>query len=276
MQLDFCTKAESLKRFNSNFKNDPHVLFPKAVNGFAAQPDVLVETFVEGMPVLQFAQKYSGDKALLHEMCLIGIQTVCRMIFYHNFIHADLHPGNIFASVSDGVPKFILVDVGMITEFTDSEHEILVDILANFIRRNGRRAAELMLLDSERRMMYSNEQAVNAEKFIATIENLTETDRHMNFFENIGGYILYICEAAATHHVMLNQGFASIALAVKVQEGVAISLDPNAKVWETANPIIVRAEFRRRITRFFNRLSDEISNFEWRQVLQESGMSLSD
>eukprot|EP00590_Aulacoseira_subarctica_P006924 CAMPEP_0172418368 /NCGR_PEP_ID=MMETSP1064-20121228/4876_1 /TAXON_ID=202472 /ORGANISM="Aulacoseira subarctica , Strain CCAP 1002/5" /LENGTH=409 /DNA_ID=CAMNT_0013157281 /DNA_START=40 /DNA_END=1269 /DNA_ORIENTATION=+ len=273
VQLDFRKEAENLERFNVNFKNDPHVVFPKSVKGFIAHPDVLVETFVKGIPISKFAVEHKSDTALLHKMCEIGIDTVCRMIFYHNFVHSDLHPGNILASLSDdGVPRFVLLDVGMVTEFKDADHDNIIDILANIVRRNGRKAAELMIQDSEKKMspFLSNKLAVlNREEFINKITYLTDQDRDMSFFENIGGYILYICEAAATHHVRLNEAFASIALAVKVQEGVALSLDPKCHVWETANPIIVRAEMKRRFNRFFSRISDEILTFKFRNMLQE-------
>ncbi len=187
IQLDFRKESENLERFNANFRNDPHVVFPKSVKGFDAHPDVLVETYVEGMPISKFMREHGENKALLHKMCIIGIETVCRMIFYHNFVHADLHPGNILASVSeDGVPKFILLDVGMITEFKDEDYDNLIDILASFIRRNGRRAAELMIQDSEKKMSSNqlNEQAViNREKFISKIQYLTDSDRDISFME---------------------------------------------------------------------------------------------
>lgn len=277
VQLDFRKEAENLERFNANFKNDPHVVFPKSVKGFNPHPDVLVETYLEGMSISKFIQEHGQNKALLHKMCQIGVETVCQMIFYHNFVHADLHPGNILASLSDdGVPKFILLDVGMITEFKDEDYDNLIDILASFIRRNGRRAAELMIQDSEKKLsgiQLSEQAVINREKFISKIQYLTDTDRDISFFENIGGYILYICDAAATHHVRLNEAFASMALAIKVQEGVAISLDPLCHVWETANPIIVRAETRRRFNRMIRHVFDEISNFNVRNILQENSIN---
>ena len=44
--------------------------------------------------------------------------------------------------------------------------------------------------------------------------------------ENWGAYISYICGAASKHHVMTNPAFVSASLAVKVQEGIALALDP--------------------------------------------------
>ena len=39
-----------------------------------------------------------------------------------------------------------------------------------------------------------------------------------------------ICNAASTHKIMMNQVFVSIALTVRVMEGVAFALNPTAEV----------------------------------------------
>jgi hypothetical protein len=44
--------------------------------------------------------------------------------------------------------------------------------------------------------------------------------------------------------VMLNQAFISSALAVKVQEGIALALDPSIEIWRVAIPIILEGERR--------------------------------
>jgi hypothetical protein len=59
----------------------------KLVPGYEAHPDVLVETFCEGIPVAKWAKKNAGNQEKLSSMCKIGIRTVCKMIFDHNFIH---------------------------------------------------------------------------------------------------------------------------------------------------------------------------------------------
>ena len=64
--------------------------------------------------------------------------------------------------------------------------------------------------------------------------------------QHLGTYITQICDAASTHHVMLNQAFISAALAVKVQEGIALAMDPTIEIWRIAIPIILEGERRYR------------------------------
>lgn len=64
--------------------------------------------------------------------------------------------------------------------------------------------------------------------------------------KHLGTYITQICNSASTHHVMLNQAFISAALAVKIQEGAALALDPSIEIWRIAIPIILEGERRHR------------------------------
>jgi aarF domain-containing kinase len=218
------------------------VLFAQLVEGYhKPTKDVLIETFCDGVPILQFARDNQDDPVLLQKICRIGIRAICKMIFEDNFLHGmydasliihdllllsnnniiagDLHPGNVFISPKDH--KIIVLDVGMVTEYTDSDHRLIVDVLTSFIRKDGRRAGRLMIDDSNLRN--SGDQAEAEELYIDKIEALTIRANSKDYLmEHLGTYISYICEAAATHHVMMNQSFVSAALAVKIQEGIAL------------------------------------------------------
>ena len=86
-QLDLKNEASHLVRFNENFEGDETVVFPKLVPGFDPTTNVLVETFCEGVPVLQFARENREDGEKLYNMCVAAIKAVCKMIFLDNFMH---------------------------------------------------------------------------------------------------------------------------------------------------------------------------------------------
>ena len=183
------------------------------------------------------------------------------MIFEDNFVHSDLHPGNIFVT-PDG-EKLVILDAGMVTEHTNEDHELIVSILSSFINNNGKRAGELMIEDSNHKRIQElkDSVAVDEDGYIEKIEQMTKTACEENYaMEHLGTYISNICEAASTHHVMINQSFISICLAVKVQEGVALSLDPKIEIWRIANPIIVRAAFQGRVQKYWEKLGKELEN----------------
>jgi aarF domain-containing kinase len=249
-QLDLRGEAANLERFNKNFAGDPCIVFPELIPGYTASKHVLVETFCPGVPVLQFAREHQDDRALLHNLCKTAVRAVCKMIFLDNFMHGDCHPGNV--RISPDGKKFILLDVGIVVEYTNSDHEMLVDVLAAFIRKEGRRAGRLMIDDSNNRLKVANtgEVALEEEHYIDKIEALTIKASGKDYLmENLGQYISYICDAASTHHVMLNQSFVTASLAVKVEEGIALALDPSMEIWKIATPIIVESESRRTLQR---------------------------
>lgn len=235
LQIDLRNEAQNLERFNENFSGHTHIDFPKLVSEYEPAERVLVETFCEGIPVMQFCREHQNDQELLTKLCKTAIECVCKMIFLDNFVHGtcvydcgvledqgltfpkgDMHPGNIFVS-QDG-KKFILLDLGIVNQYKESDHQVIVDVLAAFIRRQGRIAGRLMIDDSNNRLK-GDASALQEEKYIDKIEALTIKAGNSGYFmESLGSYISYICDAAATHQVLLNPSFVSAALAVKVEE----------------------------------------------------------
>ena len=161
-------------------------------------------------------------------------------ILYYTSTHADLHPGNILVNSNK---QFVLLDAGIVVEHSKRDHRLISDVLAAFIRRAGRRAGERMMEDSNDRLASSGERSVDEEEFLDRIESLTDRAHGKDYFmQHLGTYITFICDSAARHHVMLNQAFISAALAVKVQEGIALALDPTVEVWRLAIPVILEGE----------------------------------
>jgi predicted unusual protein kinase regulating ubiquinone biosynthesis (AarF/ABC1/UbiB family) len=163
----------------------------------------------------------------------------------------DLHPGNVYIS-RDG-EKFILFDVGIVAEYSDEDHKSLVSILTAFIRKQGREAGRLLIDESNSRMRRNaipghqdGLYAVDEERYIDKVELLTIRASSKDYLmEHLGSYISYLCKAASQHHIMMNPSFISAALAVKVQEGIALALDPTVEIWRVATPIIIESERRR-------------------------------
>jgi predicted unusual protein kinase regulating ubiquinone biosynthesis (AarF/ABC1/UbiB family) len=148
--------------------------------------------------------------------------------------------------------KFVLYDVGIVAEYTDKDHQLIVDILTAFIYYDGRKAGRLMIDDWNTRISSTKpeEKAIDEDHYIDAIEKITIAASDENYFmEYLGTYISYFCEMAAKHHVMINPSFISAALAIKVQEGIALALDPTVPIKTVAIPIILKAEGRHKLVR---------------------------
>ncbi|KAI8824406.1 ABC1 family-domain-containing protein [Fimicolochytrium jonesii] len=92
-QLDLRCEAENLNRFTENFRNRPKVSFPSPYMALARRT-VLIERFAHAIPIRKFLDE--GHTPFDHAMAEIGLDSFLRMLVLDNFVHADLHPGNIF------------------------------------------------------------------------------------------------------------------------------------------------------------------------------------
>lgn len=235
-QMDLELEAKHLKRFNRDFANDDNVSFPDPLDELTTS-QVLVETFVEGTPILEYT-KPDVPTETKKKLALLGLETTLKMIFLNDFVHGDLHPGNILISGKYPDLKMHLLDCGLVLEMGPDQHVNLVKVLGAFTRRNGRLAGELLVdLKSE-----TQAGPEDMELFVQGIEQLCILDADQNFIENVGDYITDICFMACKHRVKLEGAFVNASMAVEIMEGIAGALDPSMAVAKVALPLIVKAE----------------------------------
>ncbi|KAI9094373.1 ABC1 family-domain-containing protein [Phlyctochytrium arcticum] len=94
-QLDLRHEARNLERFRSNFKERPRVGFPAPVMPLVRQT-VLIEEFVDAIPIPKFLN--GGHTPFDQALGRISLDFFLHMLIIDNFVHADLHPGNIFVT----------------------------------------------------------------------------------------------------------------------------------------------------------------------------------
>ncbi|KAL4003673.1 ABC1 family protein [Acanthocheilonema viteae] len=95
LQVDLRNEARALKRFGENFDPDKtKVRFPEVV---CYSKDVIIETFENGLYINRLVtdEQLMEQNVLKKKVALIGVRALLKMIFIDNFVHGDLHPGNI-------------------------------------------------------------------------------------------------------------------------------------------------------------------------------------
>ncbi|KAF8445569.1 hypothetical protein L210DRAFT_881161 [Boletus edulis BED1] len=92
-QLDLRNEAENLLTFEHNFasRNVP-VTFPRPLKVFSTS-DILVEEFEHAVPLKLFLK--NGGGPFDEQVATIGLDAFLNMLLLDNFVHSDLHPGNI-------------------------------------------------------------------------------------------------------------------------------------------------------------------------------------
>ncbi|GAA5923471.1 hypothetical protein JCM3775_000398 [Rhodotorula graminis] len=91
-QVDLRIEANNLVTFEKFFMHRPTVSFPRALKQYTA-PRVLVEEFEDAVPLEAFLQ--NGGGAFDHRIANLGLDAFLNMLLIDNFVHSDLHPGNI-------------------------------------------------------------------------------------------------------------------------------------------------------------------------------------
>lgn len=95
LQLDLRIEGMNLAKFRQNFKDRLDIHFPKPYMNFTSR-QVLVEQFIHAIPMARLlALKENFGKNLLKEVSDKGLDAFLKMLLLDNFVHADLHPGNM-------------------------------------------------------------------------------------------------------------------------------------------------------------------------------------
>lgn len=92
LQLDLRIEAANLETFRKNFKDRTTASFPFPYTEFTTR-NVLIEEFAQGIPLAVFME--SGGGIFQNDIANEGLDAFLRMLLLDNFVHADLHPGNI-------------------------------------------------------------------------------------------------------------------------------------------------------------------------------------
>jgi len=246
-QLDLECEARNLRRFRRNFEKDDQVSFPEPIDELTSR-DVLVETFVRGEPILHFMRKDEWhSESDRQTLATIGLRMTMEMIFLHDFVHGDLHPGNILVSRDEkGKLRMNLLDCGLVVEMGEREHKNLVSILGAFIKKDGALAGRLMV-DTAKECQATEE---DVELFCLGMARICIEDEDNNFLEKVGDYLAEICFLACRHKVKLEASFINAALACEIMEGIASSLYPDMLVQHIALPMVFKAELMHGIKGF--------------------------
>jgi len=242
-QLDLTCEARNLIRFTRDFADDEAVVFPQPIIDLSSK-HVLIETFLHGEPILNYITpglgnpKSDSDK---HALAAQGLDMVMKMIFLNDFVHGDLHPGNIMVDrygKNNEKLKLCILDCGLVVEMGEREHKNLVAILGALVKRDGYLAAQLMV-DTAKKCQASVE---DVRLFCEGIQRICSDDQDHNFLEKVADYLAEICFLACKHKVKLEASFINAALACEIMEGIATSLYPTMEVQHIALPMVLKAE----------------------------------
>jgi ubiquinone biosynthesis protein len=223
MQIDLTIEAANNRRFHQNFAGDKDVLFPDLIEPLCSAR-VLTMTFVRGQKVLE-AGRTSSDPGRLAK---IGFRTLLQMVFKDGFVHADLHPGNIFVTPEDQVA---ILDLGLTAELDETHRRIFATFFGSWAQGDGKTMARIMSEMSPSAKVrdypsYEREVCAFTARYLG--KPLGEVQVSKVAFDMMG--------ILRRHRVRVNATFTMCNIAIAVTEGIGKQLDPKLDLLQEALP----------------------------------------
>jgi ubiquinone biosynthesis protein len=229
-QLDFRIEAGNNRRFRRNFAGNPEVVFPEVVDELSTER-ILTMSFIEGTKVLSTPATRSDPKRVAR----LGLHTLMKMIFEDGFVHADLHPGNIFITPDD---KLALLDLGLVGELDEPHRKGFSRFFAAWAQRDGDAMAHIMYGLSESANRPHDPEAF--ERYRAAI--IEFVGRYWGYRlgqVQVGKVLLDMLGILRRHRVRVNPSFTIVNIAIAVTEGIGKQLDPDLDLMSEALPFFL-------------------------------------
>jgi ubiquinone biosynthesis protein len=226
-QLDFRVEAANNRRFRANFKGHDDVVFPEVVDALSSER-VLTMSYITGTKILATRATRSDPKRVAR----LGLATLMKMIFEDGFVHADLHPGNIFITADD---KLALLDLGLVGELDEPHRKGFSRLFAAWAQRDGDGMARVI-----NSLSTGTEQDTDPERFerlrAAIIEFVGRYWGQRLGDVQVGRVLLDLLAIMRRHRVRVNASFTIVNIAIAVTEGIGKQLDPELDLMQEALP----------------------------------------
>lgn len=267
-QADLRIEADNLDVFNKNFPyrrtgRGHRVRFPEVVRPYVTK-ELLVESLEDGIPlqaVLGQAYRANRDctvtpgamlnvpvEELREEVGGLCMDVFLQMLFKDNFIHADLHPGNIhFQRRRAGTDsshvlrsELVILDAGLAVQMSAQDRRNFTDVFYALTTNDGRRAAQLMVERTPGDRSLVRDEA----GFVAEVGSLVSEVCGKGFAlgkVRLGECFGQLLSLACEHRVKLETSFVTVATSIIVLEGVGRQLSPIVDLAAAARPMLAEA-----------------------------------
>ncbi|XP_009771995.1 uncharacterized protein LOC107809323 [Nicotiana tabacum] len=246
-QVDLAREAAHLSRFIYNFRRWKDVSFPKPVYPLV-HPAVLVETFEEGESVAHYVDELVGHERLKSALAHIGTHALLKMLLVDNFMHADMHPGNILVRVPQhkssrkrifkSKPHVIFLDVGMTAELSQNDKLNLLEFFKAVARRDGMTAAQCTLNLSKKQNCPDPDAFIKEVKESFDFWGTPEGD-----LVHPADCMMQLLEQVRRHRVNIDGNVCTAMVTTLVLEGWQRKLDPDYNIMHTLQTLLLKADW---------------------------------
>ncbi len=227
-QIHLTNELRNNLRFAANFADDPDVEFPRLYPE-ACSDSVLTMAFIEGVHEDELEARGVDARALV----ATGMRCICRMIFLHGFVHADLHPGNLrFLPPA----RLVLLDLGLVGELTDEDRLMTARTL--FALSTGDGVTVARLFHDNATHAATPDYAAYEREMVAFVDNVRRRGlAKLQVTAEIGR----IFDILRRHRIQARSHMTMVNVAMMTAEGLGKRLAPDLSLTDEALPYLAEA-----------------------------------
>jgi aarF domain-containing kinase len=242
-QLDLRNEARNLDRFNENFRRWSECWFPQPLRPLVTA-DVLVETFEHGDSVSRFVEgkvlppSDPAEMPLKSQICSIGVNLFFKMVLNDNYVHGDMHPGNVLVmaepdrlrtpvgrALNSFVPwkpvtRVVMLDAGMAFSLSDVEQKSVMNFFQACTQVDGEAAAACIL-----QMGHQSASATRKQDFVRAMRTYFAGLDEETMKNKSAVVIQDVMEMVQKNRICVSGEVSSLLVQMFVLEGWASNLD---------------------------------------------------
>lgn len=227
-QIHLKNEADHNARFTENFAADSEIHFP-VLYPDGCSDAVLTMEFIDGFEEAELEASGLNVPSIV----AIGMRCVCRMIFLHGFVHADLHPGNL-RFIAPG--RLVLLDLGLVGRLDDTDRRVFAELIFALASGDGRTVARLFHFHAP------HKATVDYPTYEAEIVAFVDNIRRQGLANlQVTGEIARIFDILRRHQIQARSHMTMVNLAMMTAEGLGKRLAPELSLTDEALPYVLEA-----------------------------------
>jgi len=172
-----------------------------------------------------------------------------------NFVHADLHSGNMLVrrNPKTNSVELVMLDVGLVTSSTPEDWKILKKLLIALSTNDSQMAAGLMIEHAKHKNLSKSDEPHYIREMSATFNEVFKSN--MNEID-VGKILTDVLSINRRYQVQIAGNFSTLCLGCVVLEGIGKQLNPDVNLLQEAKPFL----FEKEKTDFFVKLNNEFEH----------------
>ena len=233
-QLNFHLEAANNRRFREEFVRTEHIRLPALVEDLCTE-NVLTMEYLDHLQRTDFNSLSTSERKTA---ALAGLRALYKMIFIDGFVHADMHPGNVFVREWG---EFVILDAGLVAILDETNKRDFVDFFFGLINNEGRECARIIYENAAYRAKNFDREAFDA-AMVQLIARHSALKCHE--FE-VAQFVYEVMEAQRRFKIRGSTKFMMTILSMVVYDGICKQLYPLCDFQNEARGFLITARYRR-------------------------------